>query len=286
MMRTGRRDRGNLWRWRVPGRCAAGVRVCMPVSQDAEQGWISWAQSSRSAASAWPRRSTANCCGRRAFSAGTRSSDTRLGARSVSDKPRAAWAADGWRRLDHRRRGPSSRRRLVGRPRGRRDRLRPGIQRERLHAAVPAAVPDVVPGPDARPRARARPRAPALVVANHSGVLPFDALMLQAGVFDEHPAHRNLRVLSADLVYEVPVLSDLARRSGHIRADPDAGRPGAGGRRARRRVPRGLQGDRQAVQRAVPAAAVRPGRVRRDRPAGGRADHPVRDRRAPRRSTR
>ena len=59
------------------------------------------------------------------------------------------------------------------------------------------------------------------VVANHSGVLPFDALMLQAGVFDEHPAHRILRVLSADLVYEVPVLSDLARRSGHIRADPE-----------------------------------------------------------------
>jgi 1-acyl-sn-glycerol-3-phosphate acyltransferase len=61
----------------------------------------------------------------------------------------------------------------------------------------------------------------ALVVANHSGVLPFDALMLQAGLFDEHPDHRNLRVLSADLVYDVPVLSDLARRSGHIRADPE-----------------------------------------------------------------
>jgi 1-acyl-sn-glycerol-3-phosphate acyltransferase len=61
----------------------------------------------------------------------------------------------------------------------------------------------------------------ALVVANHSGVLPFDALMLQAGVFDEHPRHRVLRVLSADLVYEVPVLFGWACRSGHIRADPD-----------------------------------------------------------------
>jgi 1-acyl-sn-glycerol-3-phosphate acyltransferase len=65
----------------------------------------------------------------------------------------------------------------------------------------------------------------ALVVANHSGVLPLDALMLQTGIFDEHRAHRNLRVLSADLVYEIPLLSDLARRSGHIRADrDDAGR--------------------------------------------------------------
>jgi len=61
---------------------------------------------------------------------------------------------------------------------------------------------------------------PALVVANHSGVLPFDALMLQTGVYDEHPQHRVLRVLSADLVYELPVVSDLARKSGHIPADP------------------------------------------------------------------
>lgn len=60
---------------------------------------------------------------------------------------------------------------------------------------------------------------PALVVANHSGVLPMDAIMLQVGIYDEHPEHRNLRVLSADLVYDVPVLSYLARRSGHIRAD-------------------------------------------------------------------
>jgi len=62
---------------------------------------------------------------------------------------------------------------------------------------------------------------PALVVANHSGVLPLDAVMLQIGLFDEHPEHRNLRLLSADLVYEVPVLSGMARRSGYIRAERD-----------------------------------------------------------------
>jgi 1-acyl-sn-glycerol-3-phosphate acyltransferase len=63
---------------------------------------------------------------------------------------------------------------------------------------------------------------PALVVANHSGVLPVDAIMLQAGIFAEHPANRNLRLLSADLVYRVPGLSGLARRSGHVRACPEA----------------------------------------------------------------
>lgn len=61
---------------------------------------------------------------------------------------------------------------------------------------------------------------PALIVANHSGVLPLDAIMLQAGLFDEHPGHRHLRLLGADLVYAVPGLSGLARRSGHVRADP------------------------------------------------------------------
>ncbi len=60
----------------------------------------------------------------------------------------------------------------------------------------------------------------ALVVANHSGTLPLDALMLQTGVHDEHPARRNLRLLGADLVYEVPLLAALARKGGHTRAAP------------------------------------------------------------------
>jgi 1-acyl-sn-glycerol-3-phosphate acyltransferase len=65
---------------------------------------------------------------------------------------------------------------------------------------------------------------PALIVANHSGVLPLDAVMLQAAVFAEHPAKRNLRLLGADLVYTLPGLSSVARRSGHIRADPGEAR--------------------------------------------------------------
>ncbi len=64
------------------------------------------------------------------------------------------------------------------------------------------------------------PDGAALVVANHSGVLPLDALMLQVGLLDQHPAHRNLRLLGADLVYSVPVLRTLARKSGHVPASP------------------------------------------------------------------
>jgi 1-acyl-sn-glycerol-3-phosphate acyltransferase len=44
--------------------------------------------------------------------------------------------------------------------------------------------------------------------------------MLQAGLHDEHPTHRNLRLLGADLVYEIPLLAPLARKGGHTRACP------------------------------------------------------------------
>ena len=65
----------------------------------------------------------------------------------------------------------------------------------------------------------------ALVVCNHSGTLPVDAMMLQVGLLDEHPAHRHLRLLGADMVYSMPVLSHLARKSGHALAcPPDAER--------------------------------------------------------------
>jgi len=62
---------------------------------------------------------------------------------------------------------------------------------------------------------------PAMLVANHSGVLPLDAVMLQVGVLDEHPAARSVRMLSADLVYSVPWLAWLARASGHVPANPE-----------------------------------------------------------------
>ncbi len=56
----------------------------------------------------------------------------------------------------------------------------------------------------------------ALIVANHSGTLPIDGLMLQVGVHDH--ARRNLRLLGADLVYQVPVLGHLSRKAGHTLA--------------------------------------------------------------------
>jgi 1-acyl-sn-glycerol-3-phosphate acyltransferase len=59
----------------------------------------------------------------------------------------------------------------------------------------------------------------ALVVANHSGTLPVDALMMQVALHDE--AHRAVRLLGAHLVYQLPVLGHLSRKTGHTLATPE-----------------------------------------------------------------
>jgi 1-acyl-sn-glycerol-3-phosphate acyltransferase len=65
----------------------------------------------------------------------------------------------------------------------------------------------------------------ALIVCNHSGTLPLDAVMTAVAVHDEHPAHRHLRMLGADLVFQTPLLGALARKSGQTLAcNPDAER--------------------------------------------------------------
>jgi 1-acyl-sn-glycerol-3-phosphate acyltransferase len=55
----------------------------------------------------------------------------------------------------------------------------------------------------------------ALVVGNHSGTMAaLDAVMVQLALLDEHPAHRHLRMLGADLVFSTPFVGELARKSG------------------------------------------------------------------------
>jgi 1-acyl-sn-glycerol-3-phosphate acyltransferase len=65
----------------------------------------------------------------------------------------------------------------------------------------------------------------ALLVANHSGTVPVDSLMVAIAVHDETANRRHLRLLGADLVFRMPLLSELARKGGTTLAcNPDAER--------------------------------------------------------------
>ncbi|MBD1319092.1 acyltransferase family protein [Gordonia hankookensis] len=54
----------------------------------------------------------------------------------------------------------------------------------------------------------------ALLVANHAGTLPIDAIMTSLAVRDNHPTGRHLRVLAADMAFDTPGVSEVARRIG------------------------------------------------------------------------
>jgi 1-acyl-sn-glycerol-3-phosphate acyltransferase len=54
----------------------------------------------------------------------------------------------------------------------------------------------------------------ALVVANHSGTIPLDSVMTQLALLDHHSGRRHLRMLGADLVFQTPIVGELARKTG------------------------------------------------------------------------
>jgi 1-acyl-sn-glycerol-3-phosphate acyltransferase len=60
-----------------------------------------------------------------------------------------------------------------------------------------------------------------LIVANHSGVLPYDGLMVQLAVRHEHPARRTCRMLALDMFALLPVLAPILSKSGSVRANPE-----------------------------------------------------------------
>lgn len=65
----------------------------------------------------------------------------------------------------------------------------------------------------------------ALIVCNHSGTIAFDGVMTALALSDHHPERRSLRMLGADVVFQTPILSELARKCGATLAcAPDAER--------------------------------------------------------------
>jgi len=66
---------------------------------------------------------------------------------------------------------------------------------------------------------------PALVVANHSGGLPYDGAMLIYSLFRDHPAHRRLRTLVANFAFRAPWMSTVVARIGGVRASKETALP-------------------------------------------------------------
>jgi len=54
----------------------------------------------------------------------------------------------------------------------------------------------------------------AVVVANHSGTLALDSVMVSLAIHDEHPTGRVLRGLGGDLVFRTPFVGSVARAMG------------------------------------------------------------------------
>ncbi len=64
---------------------------------------------------------------------------------------------------------------------------------------------------------------PGLIVSNHSGVLPWDGLMINLAVRHEHPARRECRMLALDMFALLPFLAPLLARTGAVRASQENG---------------------------------------------------------------
>jgi len=62
---------------------------------------------------------------------------------------------------------------------------------------------------------------PALLVSNHSGMLPYDGAMISIAVLKEHPANRKARFLAEDFVSRWPLMAPFVAKWGMPRACPE-----------------------------------------------------------------
>jgi 1-acyl-sn-glycerol-3-phosphate acyltransferase len=60
----------------------------------------------------------------------------------------------------------------------------------------------------------------AMLVANHAGVLPWDATMISVAIQKEHPLPRHARFMVLDWAFRLPYVSAFMRRVGGVVASP------------------------------------------------------------------
>jgi 1-acyl-sn-glycerol-3-phosphate acyltransferase len=69
------------------------------------------------------------------------------------------------------------------------------------------------------------PDGPALLVANHSGGIPYDGAMLLYGVYRDHPSHRRVRPLVANFAFHSGWMQHVVARIGGVRASTETALP-------------------------------------------------------------
>jgi 1-acyl-sn-glycerol-3-phosphate acyltransferase len=66
---------------------------------------------------------------------------------------------------------------------------------------------------------------PALLVANHSGGLPYDGAMLLYGIYKNHARHRRVRPLVANFAFRSGWMANVISRIGGVRASTETALP-------------------------------------------------------------
>ena len=115
----------------------------------------------------------------------------------------------------------------------------------------------------------------ALLVANHGGALPPDASMIAKAIKEEHSRPRPLHLTVEHFFKGYPFLSMFVTKIGGVPAHPaNVHRLLHDEQQLVLVFPEGAQGDGEALQGPLQAAALRARRLRRGRRARRRADRP------------
>jgi len=86
------------------------------------------------------------------------------------------------------------------------------------------------------------PDGAAIMVANHSGGIPYDGAMLLYGVYRDHPHHRRVRPLVANFAFHSGWMAQVVGRIGGVRASTETALPLLAGGQLVAVFPEGLRG--------------------------------------------